>query len=124
MDYSSATLSAYDYSFIDENSEISQELRPVNNFMAGTEIRFSSFYIRGGAQYFGSPYSDTQNNAEKWVYAGGIGIRNKMGYLDISYSHTNYTDVYGMYSYQPGYNEVSINEINGNNIICTLGFKF
>jgi len=47
-----------------------------------------------------------------------------LGYFDISYTHSNKTDVYGMYSYEPGLNEVSLNEINGNNIICTLGFKF
>ena len=29
-----------------------------------------------------------------------------------------------MYSYQPGSNEVSLNEINGNNIMFTVGFRF
>ena len=124
VDYGSASLSAYDYRFNDENIRISEDLSSVNNFMAGVELRFSSFYLRGGAQYYGSPYTDTRNNAESWVYSGGLGVRVKMGYLDISYSNSNRTDVYGMYSPQPGVNEVSLNEINGNNIICTLGFKF
>ena len=124
VDYGNATLDAYDYNFYDENTQISEDLRSVNNFMAGAEFRFSSLYLRGGAQYYASPYTDTRNNAESWVYSGGIGVRSKMGYFDISYSHSNKTDVYGMYSPQPGVNEVSLNEINGNNIICTLGFKF
>jgi len=124
VDYGSASLSAYDYRFNDENIRISEDLSSVNNFMAGVELRFSSFYLRGGAQYYDSPYTDTRNNAEIWVYSGGLGVRVKMGYLDISYSNSNRTDVYGMYSPQPGVNEVSLNEINGNNIICTLGFKF
>jgi len=29
-----------------------------------------------------------------------------------------------MYSFEPGLNEVAINQNKGNNIICTLGFKF
>jgi hypothetical protein len=124
VDYSNAKLDAYDYNFYDENTQISEDLKSVNKFMAGAEIRLNSFYLRGGAQYYGSPYMDAQNDADTWVYSGGLGVRTKRGYLDISYSHSNKTDVYGMYSYQPGYNEVSINEINGNNIICTLGFKF
>lgn len=124
VDYGSAKLDAFDYKFFDENQQINQDLTSVHNLMAGAEIRLSSFYLRGGAQYYGSPYTDTRNDAKSWVYSGGLGVRTKMGYFDISYSHSNRTDVYGMYSYQPGVNEVSINEINGNNIICTLGFKF
>jgi len=124
VDYSNAKLSAYDYSFYDENNEISQDLKSVNNFMAGAEIRLSAFYLRGGVRYYGSPYADTQNSAESWVYSGGLGVRTRMGYFDISYSHSNKTDMYGMYSYEPGAYEVSVNEINGNNIICTMGFKF
>ncbi len=124
VDYGSAKLDAYDYRFQDENTNISQNLKAVNNFMAGAEFRFSTFYLRGGAQYYGSPYSDTRNNAERWIYSAGFGVRSKLGYFDISYSRSNKTDVYGMYSYEPGLNEVSLNEINGNNIICTLGVKF
>jgi len=124
VDYGSAKLDAYDYNFFDENNQISQDLRAVNNFMAGAEFRFSTFYLRGGLQYYSSPYTATNNNTESWVYSGGFGVRSKLGYFDISYTHSNKTDVYGMYSYEPGLNEVSLNEINGNNIICTLGFKF
>jgi len=124
VDYASASLKAFDYSFYDENTRISQDFKAVNNLMAGAEFRFSSLYLRGGAQYFSSPYTDTRNDADIWVYSGGLGVRSKRGYLDISYSHSNRTEVYGMYSYEPGLNEVSINEINGNNILVTLGFKF
>jgi hypothetical protein len=124
VDYGSAKLDAFDYNFFDENNQIGQDLSPAHNLMAGAEIRLSSFYLRGGASYYDSPYADSRNNADSWIYSGGMGVRTKRGYFDISYSHSNRTDVYGMYSYQPGANEVSINDINGNNIICTLGFKF
>jgi hypothetical protein len=132
VNYGSARLDAYDYRFQEENTQISQNLKAVNNFMAGAEFRFSTFYLRGGAQYYGSPYdADTRNNAKKWIYSAGFGVRSKLGYFDISYSRSNTTDKYGMYSYpNPDIGgpellkEESLNEINGNNIICTLGFKF
>lgn len=124
VDYASASLKAYNYNFFDENSEISQNLTAVSNFMAGAEIRLSSLYLRGGAQYYMSPYTDTNNNAEIWVYSGGLGVRSKKGYFDISYSYSTRTEVYGMYSYEPGVNEVSINQVNGNNIMFTVGYKF
>jgi hypothetical protein len=124
VDYSSSSLKAYDYRFFDENTQISQNLKAVSNLMAGVEFRFSTFYLRGGAQYYDSPYTDTNNNAEMWVYSGGLGVRSRMGYFDISYSRSNKTEVYGMYSYEPGFNEVSINEINGNNVMFTVGYKF
>ncbi|MEA3461180.1 MAG: hypothetical protein U9R49_04810, partial [Bacteroidota bacterium] len=124
VDYSNAELSAYDYNFFDENQEISQDLDAVHNFMAGAEFRFNTLYMRGGAQYLMSPYTDTQNNAESWVYSGGFGVRTPKVYFDMSYTHYNRNEVYGMYSYQPGLNEVSLNEINSNNIMFTVGFRF
>jgi len=124
VDYGSAKLDAYDYNFYDENTQISQDLRAVNNFMAGAELRFGTFYLRGGAQYYSSPYTETRNNAESFVYSAGLGVRTKMVYFDVSYSYSSKTDVYGMYSYEPGFNEVSINEITGNNVMFTVGYKF
>lgn len=124
VDYGSAKLDAFDYNFFDENNEIGQDLSSVHNLMAGAEVRLGNLYLRGGARYYDSPYSDPRNDADSWVYSGGLGVRTNRGYFDISYSHSGRTDVYGMYSPQPGVNEVSINDIKGNNIICTLGFKF
>jgi len=124
VDYGSAKLDANDYNFLDENTEISQDLKAANNIMAGAEVRFGSLYLRGGAQYLSSPFTDSRNNAESWVYSTGFGVRVQNIYFDMSYSHSNRSEVYGMYAYQPGVNEVSINQINGNNMLLTVGFKF
>jgi hypothetical protein len=124
VDYSNAQLSAYDYSFIDENDQIRQDFRAAHNIMGGAELRFGALYVRGGMQYLMSPYTDSRNNAEIWVYSGGFGVRTAKLYFDMSYSHSNRNEVYGMYSYQPGLNEISFNEINGNNIMFTTGFRF
>ena len=124
VDYSTSRLDAYDYKFIDENEQIKQTLRATQNFNAGAEVRLESFYLRAGAKYLMSPYLDSENNAETWEYAGGIGFRNKQMIFDISYSYATRTDVYGMYSFEPGTNEVSINDVTSNNLMFTLGYKF
>jgi len=124
VDYKASELKGYDYNFFDENNNISQNFKAVNNLMGGVELRYNLFYLRGGMQYLMSPYSDTRNDAESWVYTGGFGVRTAQLYFDMSYSHANRNEVYGMYAYQPGVNQVSLNEINSNNIMFTVGFRF
>ncbi|MDF1575446.1 MAG: hypothetical protein P1P86_09670 [Bacteroidales bacterium] len=123
-DYSAARLSAYDYPFIDENDEIRQAFQAVHNLKAGAEIRLGTLYVRAGGQYLMSPFTDSRNNAESWVYSGGLGVRTPRVFFDLSYTHSATTEVYGMYAYEPGANEISVNDINGNNLMFTVGFKF
>ena len=124
VDYSSARLDAYDYKFFDENDRISQDFQPVHSVKAGAEFRLGSLYLRGGTQYLMSPYTDSRNDASVWIYGGGLGVRTNGVFFDISYTHSGLSEVYGMYAYQPGSNEVSLNQVNGNNLMCTIGLKF
>lgn len=71
-----------------------------------------------------SPFTDTRNDAESWIYSGGFGFRTGKAYFDMSFSHATRTDVYGMYSPTPGSNEVVLNDIKANNLLFTIGFKF
>ncbi len=124
VDYASARLDARDYKFFDENDRIRQDLGATHNLKAGAEIRISSLYLRAGTQYLMSPFNDTRNNAESWIYSAGLGVRARKMFFDISYSHAGTTEVYGMYAFEPGVNEVAINTINRNNLMLTLGMKF
>jgi hypothetical protein len=124
VDYAEARLDAYDYNFFDENDQIGQELKVAHNLKAGAEFRFSTLYFRGGVQYLMSPYTDIRNDAESWIYSGGFGFRVQKLYFDISYAHSSRNEVYGMYAYEPGLYEVSLDKINGNNVMFTVGFKF
>ncbi len=124
VDYASARLDAYDDKFFDENERIRQDFQAAHNVKLGTEFRLNSLYLRAGTQYLMSPFTDNRNDADQWIYGGGIGIRTKGAFFDISYTHSSRTDVYGMYAFQPGSNEVSINQINSNNLMFTLGIKF
>jgi len=124
VDYSTARLDAYDYKFVDENDQIRQDFQATHNLKAGAEIRIESFYLRAGSQYLMSPFTDSRNNGEQWIYGGGLGFRTRGAYFDISYTHSNRSEVYGMYAFEPGTNEVSLNQINSNNMMFTIGFKF
>lgn len=124
VDYTDARLSAYDYKFFDENDQIRQAFQAAHNLKAGAEIRLNPLYLRAGAQHLMSPFTDSRNNAEQWVLSAGFGFRTPKYYFDMSYVHSNWNEVYGMYAYQPGANEVSLNEINASNLMLTLGFKF
>lgn len=124
VDYSTSRLDATDYKFFDENDRIRNDFQSVHNIKAGAEFRHNSLYLRAGTQYLMSPFTDNRNDAKEWIYSGGIGFRSKKAYLDISYTHSGRTEIYGLYAYEPGSNEVSVNQINANNLMITLGLKF
>ncbi len=124
VNYSSARLDASDYKFMDENDQVRNDFRATHNLSAGAELRLKALYLRGGMKYMMSPFVDTRNITESWIYSAGFGFRGQRTSFDMSYSHSNYSEVYGMYGYQPGSNEVSLNEIDGSKMIFTLGFKF
>lgn len=124
VDYSASRLNAYDYSFVDENDQIKQDFQVSQSLSAGVELRFESVYLRGGAKYTQSPYTDDRNNAEIFMYSGGIGYRNKQMFFDVSYTYATRTEVQALYSFEPGTNEVSIDDIKNNNLMFTVGYKF
>jgi long-subunit fatty acid transport protein len=124
VDYSASRLDATDYKFYDENDRIRNDFQAVHNIKAGAEYRLNSLYFRAGTQYLMSPFTDNRNDAEEWIYSAGVGFRSKTAYLDISYTHSGRSEVYGLYAYEPGLNEVSVNQINANNLMVTLGLKF
>lgn len=124
VDYSASRLSAYDYRFFEENEQIKRDLQVSQQANLGAEIRIQSLYLRAGSKYMTSPFMSEENNADTWEYSGGIGFRTKQFIFDVSYTYATRTDVYGMYSFEPGSNEVSINDVSANNLMFTLGYKF
>lgn len=124
VDYAASRLDAYDYKFIEENDDIRSDMQATHNLSAGAELRIQSLYLRAGAKYLMSPYSDDRNNAEAFVYTGGLGFRTKQIFFDVSYSYADRTEVNGLYAFEPGANEVSIDDIRNHNLMFTLGYKF
>ena len=60
---------------VDENDQIRQDFKAAHNLKAGAEVRIESLYLRAGTQYLMSPFTDARNNAEQWIYGGGLGFR-------------------------------------------------
>jgi hypothetical protein len=124
VDYSASRLDAYDYRFFDENEQIKKDFQASQQASVGAEVRIQTLYLRAGSKYMTSPFISEENNADTWEYSGGIGFRTKQIIFDISYTYANRTDVNGLYSFEPGSNEVSINKVSANNLMVTLGYKF
>jgi hypothetical protein len=127
MDYSDAQLDSYNDRFLTENENIRNNLQGVHHLKAGAEVRIDLVYLRSGLQYLRSPYSDPRNDASEWIWSGGFGVRTKAAFFDISYSRGSRTEVYGLYSPDnsaPESSYTSINQVNPNNLLLTMGLRF
>ncbi|MEZ5072317.1 MAG: hypothetical protein R2751_15475 [Bacteroidales bacterium] len=123
VDYTTARLDASGYSFMDENDQIRNAFQATHNLKAGGEIRLNALYLRGDA----APDESVCRSVEQRKSMDPIGRSRHPGkhsYLDFSYSHGRKYEVYGLYSYEPGINEVAHNTITAHSILCTLGFRF
>jgi hypothetical protein len=127
VDYSTTTLDSYDKSLLDKNQNIRNDLQDAHNLRVGAEFRLKSAYFRGGIQYLMSPYVDTRNNAEEWIYSAGFGVRTKAAFFDLSYSRGNKSQVYSLYTpggSAPESSYTSIDKVYANNLLITVGLKF
>ncbi len=93
------------YDFYDENSEMDEVLKSVGNLHVGGEYRVSEYFsLRGGFEYFPSPYKKTadgimQSNgdAKTLTYSGGVGWKAGNFFVDMAYKHIrneNYLNLY------------------------------
>jgi len=127
VDYSSSDLDSPGYKFVDENITIANDFRATHNFKAGAEIRLQPVYLRAGVQYYMNPFVEERNGSDIMVYSGGIGIRSNQTFVDISYSLSTKTELYGLYQYAPEMAdafEKSVNSYTKSNVMVTLGYKF
>jgi hypothetical protein len=104
VDYTNMEYSNGDFSY--ENEDIKTVYKAVSNIRVGAEYKLTNeFSIRGGMEFMGNPYNTTAygvtqpNKDYKFkTYNGGIGYRNGIFSIDITYGlgdKTNY-----MYMYQ------------------------
>lgn len=127
VDYSSADMDSPGYDFLDENIAISKDFGKAHNLKAGAELRLGSSYFRAGLQYYMNPFTDDRNGSDIMVYSGGIGFRGNPVFIDLAYSLTTSSELYGLYQHSPDFEdgfERSVNDYNRSNIMLTLGYKF
>jgi hypothetical protein len=124
VDYSSARLSAYDYSFNSENQSINNSYVGAHHIRLGTEWRYNIFSFRAGANYFTSPYKSGINDAKRIGLSGGVGMRQNWFFLDLAYTYTGREEDYYLYNTSDIFTNATRNNIKTHTILMTLGVKF
>jgi len=120
IDYTNAKLQAPDYSFSQENSAIRTDYTSANNFRIGAEVKAGFVALRGGYNFYGSPYKDSGSIGDRTGYSFGIGMREKAYFVDFAYNHSNSDVNYYLYSTAPESN----NTIRTNAYSLTFGLRF
>jgi hypothetical protein len=125
-DYSTSDLEPLS-DFDEENLAITKDFKAAHTLKAGAEVRLNPIYLRAGAQYYTNPNAITVNGSDVLVYAGGLGYRSGQTYVDLAYSLTTGSDLYGLYFYNNlNGNDLETAEINYrvSKLMVTLGFRF
>ncbi|GET29365.1 hemin receptor [Prolixibacter sp. SD074] len=87
------------YDFYSENQDINNYYQSIGNIRVGGEYRVTpAVSLRGGYEYYGSPYKSTvdgvsqpNSNYQHVTYNGGLGFRFGNANLDIAYGLTDLT---------------------------------
>jgi hypothetical protein len=104
------------------NDSIVSTLSSAMNIRLGGELAYEIFRFRGGFGLHHSPYAgdDTVNNS----FSAGLGIRGESVFLDFAFRHYNFKETYIPYLTSQAPQQFVDNEVNNNQFLLTLGFKF
>jgi len=124
VDYSMARLSAYDYSFDEENRTITNSYKSGHNFRVGTEWRYNIFSFRGGVRYETSPYDNNLNDGSLLGFSAGLGFRTGPFFMDLAYAYTSRVEDYYLYNTTDIYTNAASNTARTSTVLTTFGLKF
>ena len=121
LDYSSAQLNAEYYAFVEENETIDIAYSSTSNVRIGSELRVHpQLSVRGGYAYYGSPFTNTNNDSCTEFLTFGFGLQVNQYFFDFalisSYNNSNLS----LYS---GSEEARLSNRN-EQIVISGGFKF
>jgi len=119
VDYSDARLRE-EQDFYDQNDAIRNKYTTQTNYHIGTEWRVENIYLRGGYAFYGSPYKNNINDAERTYYTFGMGFREQNYFVDVAYVISNESSDYYLYDYA---NPVK-NDFKTSKFMVSFGFKF
>lgn len=71
-------------SFGNENTEISNSFDKVLNYRAGFEFRYEMWRLRGGYNFQGSPFKNSDYLGEIKTISGGVGVRFEKAFIDFA----------------------------------------
>ncbi len=129
-DYTTAKLSASDYSFVTENQTIRNTYTQAHNLRAGAEWRHGIFSFRLGAAYYGGivrgNLSSSSTDQHKFIYSGGLGIREQHYFVDFGYSVAKGNESYRLYELAgTAESEPAVTySLSDHRLLLTLGFRF
>lgn len=114
-----------------QNDNIDYLFRSASNIRVGAEVKFLTVLaVRAGFAAYGNPYSNDKYNAgtngSQKIYSGGLGLRTKGVYADLTYSYAKADNYYQPYllsnaQLEPGAAKF---DYTRSNIALTVGFKF
>jgi hypothetical protein len=93
------------------------------NFRVGGELKFNIIMARLGFAYYGNPYKDAALKANKMLFSGGLGYRNKGVFVDLTYVHSITKDVNFPYRLEDRANTYATVRQQKGNVVFTVGFK-
>lgn len=104
------------------NDSILNTLESALNIRLGGEIAYEIFRFRGGFGLHQSPYAgdDSVNNS----FSAGFGLRGESFFLDFAFRHYNYQETYVPYLTSQAPQQFVDNDVDNNQFLLTLGFKF
>lgn len=106
------------------NTAIGNAYKGAFNFRAGGELKFTTFMVRAGVAYYGSPYKNIHNeNGNRLNLSGGLGYRHQGFFIDATYVHSMTKDVNVAYRLQNApYFNADLRNTTGK-VLLTIGFK-
>jgi hypothetical protein len=114
------------------NEGLKNNYQVSSNVRVGAEVNLPyGIMLRGGFNYFQSPYKDSDLDYSRYAYSGGIGFRGKHCFADFSYTLNT-----GDYHFAPYYvndyrirngdtnPDIAVEKLKVGRILATIGFKF
>ncbi len=104
------------------NDSVVNQLTNAMNIRFGGELAYDVFRFRGGYGLHYSPYlnDDTVNNS----FSAGIGLRGQSFFVDFAYRRFMYKKTYLPYLTSQAPQQFVDNDVNSDQFLLTLGFKF
>ncbi|MBL7753858.1 MAG: hypothetical protein JNM44_05215 [Chitinophagaceae bacterium] len=131
IEYVGYTSMKYNYKGFDQeedavNQVIRNTYKNALNVRVGAELKLEELGIRAGFAYYGSPYKNSQLNASRMQFSGGLGYRTKFWFLDIAYifSKQNLREQPYRLTRATANVPVASTDNRVNQVLCTIGWKF
>jgi hypothetical protein len=121
LNYGKNNIKSDDYITLSDNQHITASYNKSFNVKVGGEFRYDIFRFRGGYGHYDDPNSIKTNSRQ--LITGGVGIRVKKYFLDLSIVNTLYKSAYNPYQLE---NISPTAFIKNNNIkaVVSLGVNF